>query len=220
MRLPAGNHADGVDRHGRRHRLAPPCSSPGTDVATELARSGSVVIAGLDGNPAGGAERAESSYWISSDGGQSWAAKGEICPQGPGGAEVDGLLGAMGADHSIALLCTPRGPEVAAAFGYVSANGGASWSRVTLPAGTQRFGLASDSVDFAVVRDSSTQSRLLRSTNGGSTWTTVATDRTGTGATGFLGFQTPTDGRWVSGNGSTIWTTANGGATWSVHTFQ
>jgi photosystem II stability/assembly factor-like uncharacterized protein len=60
---------------------------------------------------------------------------------------------------------------------------------------------------------------LQRSTDQGNQWTPVASDTT-SGDAAFLGFENSTTGRWVTGDGSTIYTTSSAGTKWTQYRFR
>ena len=70
----------------------------------------------------------------------------------------------------------------------------------------------------------SATSTLLVSTDGGVEWSTAATDQVNLelgaplGVSLWLGFEDATTGRWV-GDDQTIWTTTDGGETWTAQAF-
>jgi photosystem II stability/assembly factor-like uncharacterized protein len=53
---------------------------------------------------------------------------------------------------------------------------------------------------------------MARCTDGGATWQPIADV---TGDIGWVGFESQTVGRAVSADGTTIWTTRDGGASWN-----
>ena len=57
---------------------------------------------------------------------------------------------------------------------------------------------------------------LLRSQDGGRTWHHIADV---SGGIGFVGFESTDVGRAVSSDGATIWTTRDGGSSWTPFTF-
>jgi hypothetical protein len=104
----------------------------------------------------------------------------------------------------------------------VSDNGGKSFDRQVA-----RVTDANASSPFALVDAStvvcSSDGQLERTTDGGKQWTPVAIDKTvvtDAPVSGFLGFESSTTGRWVSGNGSTIYTTTDSGQKWTPYTFK
>jgi photosystem II stability/assembly factor-like uncharacterized protein len=57
---------------------------------------------------------------------------------------------------------------------------------------------------------------MRRSTDGGRTWHRIADV---TGAISWVGFESQTDGRALSADGNVIWTTHDGGVTWTPYRF-
>jgi hypothetical protein len=157
-------------------------------------------------NPAGGANDATSTLYRSTDDGVHWTAAGEPCPQ-IGGA-VDSIAIAAGGDNVVSALCFVR-QAAARWFVATSTNGGVSFSATSghVPRATARL-LTGDPSTVLVTADHG----LTRSADGGRTWHAVPSV---TGPVGFVGFESDTVGRAVSADGTTIWTTRNGGATWT-----
>jgi len=146
--------------------------------------------------------------YASSDDGASWSTQAAPCA---------GSIASMsaGADGSLAVLCaSPTDNSTPALF--VSQNGASSftpWVGVINQPNRNVFAAANSTV-FR-----SGPGRLDRSTDGGKTWQTVANGNAD-GAISFLGFESPTTGRWVTGDGSTIYTTTDAGQNWTPHTFK
>ncbi len=61
---------------------------------------------------------------------------------------------------------------------------------------------------------------LYRSGDGGQTWQRIYSVHLQGNSMPWLGFESATLGRLVSGDGSTIWTTHDAGLTWTAHTFH
>lgn len=195
-----------------------PGSYPGDGVT--LVRSGHHAYIQTYGNPAGGAESARSVLFTSADDGATWVNRGEPCPQrggGPAGTEVDGSAPAAAADASLTVLCTPRGASNGQ-FTATSTDGGVTFGNTggSLPSPVDSVGAASASVLMA------SADVLYRSVDRGVTWHPVNGNpgASGAGAVNFLGFENASTGRWVTGNGSTIWTTTDAGATWKPYAFK
>jgi photosystem II stability/assembly factor-like uncharacterized protein len=165
-----------------------------------LSRSHDVDYVLLTGNPAGGAGRASSTLYSSTDDGRHWTQRGEPCPQT--GGEVDGTALAAGAGARIAVLCRVR--QGGAQF-VATSSGGAFAARGTVPASATL--LAGDPRTVLAVAGSG----LRVSTDGGRAWSRVPDI---SGSVTFAGFESTTVGRVVSDGGRTIWTTRDGGATW------
>lgn len=152
--------------------------------------------------------------YASTDNGTRWTPHASPCP-------TSGSLNSVtaAADGSLVVMCISSGSKAPTLM--VSADDGSNFTPVT--------GVPADSAGrpFAAI-DSSTvfcsvPGQLVRTTDSGQQWTRVATDKTtgaAKGAAGFLGFESPTTGRWVSADGSTIYTTTDGGNNWSHQTFK
>lgn len=207
------------------HTVLTTTSAGGDGVA--LARAGDNAFVQVYGHTAGGGQSAHTAFYSSTDAGQHWTAFGEPCPQlaGPS-VEYDATALAPSPSGSVAVLCSARtqGPDP---FVAASTNAGR-----TFVAGTRNADLsapiaaASASVIFANVEPTGQPSgQLLRSSDGGKTWAVVATTPESSTFGGyvsqFLGFENATTGRWVSSaNPYLVWTTRNGGATWTRNAFR
>ena len=152
-------------------------------------------------------------FYASSDNGAHWATRKTPCSSA---GEINSM--SAGADRSVAVMCLPSTSSPAQLF--VSDNGGASFKQqvagVTEGDASSPFAIANASTVFR-----SSGSQLERTTDGGKRWTPVATDKTAVADTpvSFLGFQSDTTGRWVTGDGSVIWTTTDAGANWTSRAF-
>jgi hypothetical protein len=202
--------------------LALPAPQVGTDTGIQLARSGQQAYLQIYGHVSGGASEAHSALYAATDGGRVWSHRGEPCPQGSR-AEVDATALSTAADGSVSVLCTRRS-AAAASFVAVSTDGGRTFRSGKLLANLQiQVGSASSSTVFVVGAVGGHES-LVRSADGGQTWTVVAQSGpafAGSGPrSGFLGFESATTGRWVSvRDPRTVWTTRDAGATWTSFTF-
>jgi len=149
------------------------------------------------------------SLYVSTNNGAKWAEQPSPCT----GSAIGSL--STGADGSVVVLCAPVGPATPAV--YTSNNDATSFTPIAgLTTGNfdGPFGAADGSTLF---RSSSGQ--LERTTDEGKHWASVATDKT-KGVAAFLGFESPTVGRWVTGDGSTIYTTTDAGQHWTAYKFK
>lgn len=183
----------------------------GAQQATDLRRAVHNVF--VRARPAGATA---AHLYVSVDDGASWADRANPCRMARPGSAPDIADIAAGADGSVTLVC--------AAF-----SGTGQDFLVTSDDGGQTFGPAFANPQIApgeavAGADGTTlfyaADALYRSSDGGSHWVRVCSDATtGRGTASFLGFQTTAAGRWVSGDGSTIWTTRDAGQRWQPHTF-
>jgi photosystem II stability/assembly factor-like uncharacterized protein len=166
-----------------------------------LSRGGTADYLLLTQNPAGGGDSQTSTLYRSVDGGRHWTAEGEPCPQA--GGEVDSTALAAGGAARVAVLCRAR--STGAQFVATSTGGrfvrrGAVDTAAALLTGDPRTVLVTGG------------SGLSRSLDGGRVWAPSPDLR---GNVGFVGFESSTIGRAVSADGRAIWTTRDGGATWT-----
>lgn len=190
-----------------------PGGQPGMQSGVTLVRVQGAAYLAVYGHVAGGAQNATSDLFVSTDDGVSWTDRGEPCPQTGGGAagsEVDSTAIASGGG-TLAALCTPRGGSVSHVI--TSANHGATF---TTGAGELPGAGAPLAVSGRVILVDC-PSGLVRSTDGGATWNPVVLP--GLAGARWLGFESLTDARVVSGDGSTVWTTHDAGAHWTPTTF-
>jgi photosystem II stability/assembly factor-like uncharacterized protein len=175
--------------------------------SVQLARSGHDAYVLATGRTAGGASNATSTLYVSTDDGATWAARGEPCPQA--GGESDSTALAAAPAHRVAVLCVPRdrigNRRPHAIFStdtgahFPTSTGSLPFSATTLLAGDPNTELLAGGT------------ALYRYPAGGR-WQQVPTV---TGAVTFAGFESPTVGRVVTDSGRRIWTTADGGRSWS-----
>ena len=201
--------------------LALSSTQVGFDTGVQLSRTGGHAYLQVYGHVSGGASQAHSALYASADSGQTWADRGEPCPQvSPG--EVDASALSSASDQSVTVLCTQRSGS--ASFVAVSTDGGRTFQPgKLLPNLEIQVGSASSSTVFAIGSVGGRES-LVRSVDRGLTWNVVAQSGPATGTAaprgGFLGFESATTGRWVSlSDPRTVWTTSDGGATWVRYTF-
>jgi photosystem II stability/assembly factor-like uncharacterized protein len=146
-------------------------------------------------------------FYASRDDGKTWTEQPDPC----GGTSIQTMTAA--ADGSLVVLCsagTGGGPRL-----LISDDCGSTFAPWPgrLNAGQETIAAADRSTVF-VVRGG----RLERGVDHGRSWTAVAEDTT-PGNAAFLGFENPQTGRWITGDGSVIWTTRDAGRTWTARTF-
>jgi photosystem II stability/assembly factor-like uncharacterized protein len=155
-------------------------------------------------NPAGGSSDATSTLYRSTDLGASWHAAGEPCPRA--GQEIDSTAVAGGADGRVAVLCVKR--QAPSRFSVAtSTDGGAHFAEQSGEIRIAATLLTGDPETVLVAAGDG----MARSTDGGATWQRV---QDVSGPIGWVGFESQQVGRAVSADGTTIWTTRDGGATW------
>jgi photosystem II stability/assembly factor-like uncharacterized protein len=184
-------------------------TEPGMGPYPLLVRGGRDAYLLVMGHPAGGAPRATSTLYRSTDAGAHWTDAGEPCPQT--GGEVDSTLVAAGAGARVAVVCmTRQAPQHS--FVAVSTDAGAHFVATDrAPWRGTRF-LAGDPDTVLLAAGGS---HVYRSTDGGRRWRRV-TLRDLTGNVTWVGFESATVGHIVGGDDSTIWTTRDGGARWTA----
>lgn len=203
--------------------LTIPPEAVGFDTGVNLVRTGARAFVQVYGHVAGGGNEAHSALFRSADSGTTWTARGEPCPQPPTG-EVDASALTTAPDGSLTVVCRTRSGGTGS-FTAVSTDGGANFTPGKALSNLEpRVGAGSATVLF-VVGDVAGRESLVRSGDGGRSWQVVAQGAgyplTYGSAAGFLGFESSTVGRWVSvGDPRTVWTTRDGGTTWTPHTFR
>jgi photosystem II stability/assembly factor-like uncharacterized protein len=152
---------------------------------------------------------ASGGFYSSSDDGTTW-----IENQNPCATSIDAMTAS--ATGSLVVMCSV-GPGSRPTL-LTSSDGGRSFTTWKPPpeAVDQRQPIAgADASTVFVVSPGA----LYRGVDRGRSWTQVAADRT-SGTSAFLGFENPATGRWVTGDGSIIWTTNDAGATWTARSFR
>lgn len=185
--------------------------SAGADV--QLARGAHNAYLLVPGHVSGGALSAPSALFRSTDDGRTWHESNDPCL--PASQPVAAIGLAAGAADRVSALCEARtGPSAnsSARFMATSADAGARFTpQADLPGSADVL-----TGDPATVLVAVTDRGMLRSADGGKTWHRVADV---SGPVGWVGFESPTVGRAVSGDGSTIWTTRDGGVSWQATRF-
>jgi len=202
-----------------------PAARAAWSVAAQVIRQGtSVIYVPMYGHVSGGASRAYSLIFRSTDGGATWQRAGDPCAAiGPQEHDTTALAAAPGG--FAAVLCTPRG-GTGGMFVRTSADDGLSWGRPHLVPGATKDYLsliaAASATHLVLATGGDTGGgpvtyRLLASADGGLHWSTAVTGTTqlspAAPAATFLGFEDARVGRWLS-DAHDIWTTHDGGLRW------
>lgn len=198
-----------------------PLPAGGQTSGAQLARSGNVVALLTEGHIAGGAQPATSVLFTSTTGGVSWISRGEPCPQTS--VEYDSTEVSVGSDGSISVLCAAR-DHSQVNFTMTSTDGGAHFGTTQHNLGAAfatDFGTASRSVQLV------SMDVLYLSTDGGNTWGRVDKLPGGGPLTAiYIGFESGTVGRVLDVDANAafgtdrVWTTTDGGRSWTMHTFR
>jgi len=189
-----------------------PQDAGGMTTGAQLVRGGHDAYLLVTGHPAGGAQNATSTLFVSTDDGATWSDRGEPCPQagGPNG-EVDSVAVAAGGNDRVSVLCVARmSPQPR--FVAVSSDAGRHFTRRSPVSGVGAGMLAGDPSTVLLVVGPG----LHRSADGGLSWQTLPEQLA---AVTWVGFESTTDGRIISDAGRTIWTTHDAGAHWTPFTF-
>jgi photosystem II stability/assembly factor-like uncharacterized protein len=187
-------------------RLGPVNTSGGV----EFARGGDDAYLLLTGHVAGGAQNATSTLYRSADNGATWIRGGEPCPQLD--TEDDSSAIAAAADGRVSVLCTQRG-ATNNQWIATSTDHGAHFTAQPgrIPSYADR--LTGDPTTVLLA----TGHALARSTDGGNSWSSGPHLISGVS---FAGFESSQVGRVVAAHGTEIWTTRDGGRTWTEVPFH
>jgi hypothetical protein len=186
--------------------------------SVQLVRTGSSAAIEVYGNPAGGGP-ARAVLFTSGNDGATWRRRGEPCPQAKRSAtsplgEVDSSRLSSAPDGTIAVLCTTRG-TTGPQFVVTSHDGGAHF----VAGGRRALGAAEISA-FAAASASTllvSSDDTYRSTDGGRHFARLSANSGGSpGALGWLGFASASVGHAISVDRRTIWSTMDGGRTWTA----
>lgn len=213
-----------------RTLLRIPAASADFGIGAEVVRQGtSVIYIPVYGHVAGGAGRAYTVIFRSTDGGATWQRLADPCMStGPAEHDTSGLAAAPGG--FAAVMCSPRS-GTGGTFLLTSADNGSSWSQARLVPGATKDYVdliaAASPAHLLVATGGATGDgpftyRLLASADGGLRWSTVAVGTTQLdhrlpGAS-FLGFEDARVGRWIS-DSRDIWTTRDAGQHWRRQPF-
>lgn len=174
-------------------------------------------------NPAGGAEDATSTLYASHDDGRSWSSLAEPCPRtvAPDVVERDSVAVATAPDGTVVIGCNRRdgqGAEVVTSTDRARTfveRPGRLVSVATLAAADAQHIFVSTA---GSAMDSSPSTGLSVSTDGGRTFT-PAPAKGAPRQPSWIGFESPTAGRAIDGDRTRLWTTHDGGLTWSSYAF-
>ena len=181
-----------------------------------------IVLAGY-GNAAGGV-RATARIDRSADGGRTWTAGPDSC----GGKDGYASTLALAPPSTLVLVCRHQMARHNGTFGpawiRISTDDGSSFGAdehlpmLPVPKGTiTGYQLAAASAArLLVVETGLSGSRLVRSGDGGRSWTT-SLRFPGTGNVLLVGFEDPQTARVAEGD--TVWTTRDGGRSWRADHF-
>lgn len=188
--------------------------------STSLERLGNRLALLERGHTSGGAMDARSHVWLSTDGGSSWKSYDDPCGPLSATDEVDATQLSLAPEGVVVALCQHRsgGPT----FVVVSTDSGKTYSHArTIPSPYLGTLLASpgDAVLVAVSEPGSVRHRLLRSTDGGRTWTAV-TRQNGSYDSALLEFTSDTVGTWLGPDHRRLVRTHDGGLTWVDQPFR
>lgn len=166
----------------------------------------------LLGTPAGGNPRSDT-IARSSDGGRSFTTRAGPCVPGLGGDLEP-------ASSSVVWAVCPTGMMAGA---WRSTDGGVSFSPLKTPGLVNAARLAPASATTAVLAGNGVIRPLLRTTDGGATWTAAATPAKATYMP-FAGFTDASVGVAIVQTGNArirkLWRTTDGGATWRPVAFR
>ncbi|HEX3794341.1 MAG TPA: hypothetical protein VHV57_07560 [Acidimicrobiales bacterium] len=192
--------------------------------SVQLVRQGvdDIYVAGF-ANPAGGADDAHATLWLSANGGASWTERADPCVQ-VGQDEYDLAALAAAPSSVVTGLCVDRGGQHS--YVAVSTDGGAEFTGEQIMPGSDFFRSIAVTNASAIFLSGYTTgpnatSRFLlwASQDGGQDWKQVASESGSPSdqypLSGFLGFENASVGRWCPG-GNALWNTTDGGSSWIV----
>ncbi len=169
------------------------------------------------GAPQAGAGTQPAQLFISTDAGASWTELPDPCGQLRPGLVAAMLSSAPGG--VLAALCAPRSGS-GTQFVTVSTDAGANFGTLLpLPAAPSRY------TELAIINPrtvfaAESGRQLVGTANGGRAWRVLARGGAPAAAPApvFLGFESPTVGRWIAAGG-VLWSTTDGGGSWHPRRF-
>jgi photosystem II stability/assembly factor-like uncharacterized protein len=195
------------------------------DTATLILAGSQTIYLPIYGDVAKGAE--QTTLFRSLDGGHTWRRMGDPCAGGTPPVDVAFAFAAASGGF-LSVLCFPSGQPQGWAV-LTSSDAGFTWgARLPVPDSSAGL-LAAPSPGHLVTAgptgwgDGPATATLSCSSDGGQSWSTAASDQvnlslTPVGISLWLGFEDATTGRWV-GDDQTIWTTTDGGTSWTPQAF-
>jgi len=185
-----------------------------------LYRQGSAMVLAGYGNPAGGV-RATAQIARSDDGGQTWASGPDSC----GGKDGYASGVALAPPAVLVLLCQHQGPGPSGQFGpawiRISTDNGATFAPdQTVPTRSgpiTRYQIAAATATRVLITETTPHgSTVVRTENAGHTWSAPLTTNSSAPIL-LVGYEDPLTARIAQSN--TVWTTTNGGQTWTPARF-
>ena len=195
------------------------------DTASLILEGSRTIYLPIYGNPVGG--EPFTTLLRSLDGGQTWQRLTDPCISTTTLGD-SAIAFAAAPDGYMAALCYANGAPDAPTV-LTSSDSGTSWgSRLSVPESSRGL-IAAPSAGTLVAGpppgsgSGPATMTLSVSRDGGVDWSTAATDQVNldsvpVGVSLWLGFEDATTGRWV-GDDQTIWTTTDGGKTWTPQAF-
>ena len=186
--------------------------------------TGAFVVAPTDGATAYAC--AGSSVWATRDGAQTWTDDTQRIPASTSGSSSssgDCLITVDGLDARTAMLDVGHDPQSGCPLArYVTHDGGASWSAVSLPSGACFNSIATrNGVTYAIqttaVSGQGLQSALVASNDGWRTWRNIGIDFQGNLMAFWADANSDTLLVWANTGdiGQILWTSSDGGAHWA-----
>ncbi len=211
-----------------RTLIDPPDNQVNHGSAILVTQGPDTIYAAFPSNPAQGVVRPGGQFLISHNGGTTWSRIGSPCREG-GITQGMTINVAAAPAQVLAVLCL-ESPSQLSEYVRVSTNGGdtfgppravagnGSFSQLAVTSGSSLF------VGNAVSGGSGAYGyQLMGSFDGGLRWSTLASQTAAlpgprTAPSDCLGFEDAAHGRWIGG-ASSLWTTSDGGRSWSESAF-